>query len=229
MIDDGERLGLYVGFYMIITLVLIMARRVIPFFTERGVGYSVTLKNYRWIDLSIPPLMVAFVVAEVADAGHLLSAVLAGALLLLNSIRLVGWYTSGIWRKPLLWVLHVAYMLLTLAFGLKVASVLWGLSPFLAVHTFALAGIGLMTLGMMARVSLGHTGRDLSEPPPQVQWMFLLLCIAIVLRVLLPLLFPAHYPLWIILSQLSWILSFALFALCYIPILVSSRIDGRPG
>ena len=42
---DGIRWGLYGGLYLMIGLVLTMGRWVIPFFTERGVGYSVELKN----------------------------------------------------------------------------------------------------------------------------------------------------------------------------------------
>jgi len=97
------------------------------------------------------------------------------------------------------------------------------------VHAFALGGIGLMTLGMMARVSLGHTGRNILAPPSAVIWMFLLLSGAALLRVFVPLLAPAYYGLWVGLSQLSWILAFALFSLIYIPMLVTPRVDGQPG
>ena len=229
VLADGVRLGLYLGFYIIIALVLMMGRRVIPFFTERGVGYEVTLKNYAWLDRSTPPLLVAFIAAELAQPSGVFAAVPAAVLLVLHGIRLAGWYTPGLWRKPLLWVLHVAYGLVVVGFALKLAAYLFGFSPFLAVHAFALGGIGLMTLGMMARVSLGHTGRNVFAPPAAVTWMFLLLIGAALLRVFVPLLAPAHYGLWVGLSQLSWILAFALFALFYIPMLVSPRVDGKPG
>ncbi len=229
VISDGVRLGLYLGFYVIIGLVLMMGRRVIPFFTERGVGYTVTLTNYPWLDKAVPFLVVAFIAAELVSPENLLTTLVAAVLMVLLGLRLAGWYTKGIWRKPLLWVLHVAYGLIVVGFGLKVAAALFGISPFLAVHAFALGGIGLMTLGMMARVSLGHTGRNVFAPPRAVQWMFLLLCGAAVSRVFLPLLVPAYYSLWVGLSQLCWILSFALFALFYIPMLVSPRVDGQPG
>lgn len=229
VLADGVRLGLYLGFYIIIALVLMMGRRVIPFFTERGVGYKLTLKNYGWLDRSTPPLLLAFIAAELARPGSIAVAVLAGALLVLHAIRLVGWYTAGLWRKPLLWVLHIAYGLVVVGFALKVAAYLFGVSPFLAVHAFALGGIGMMTLGMMARVSLGHTGRNVFAPPAAVTWMFLLLSGAALLRVFVPLLAPAYYSLWVGLSQLCWVLAFVLFALFYIPMLVSPRVDGKPG
>lgn len=229
VVADGIRLGLYLGFYTIIALVLMMGRRVIPFFTERGVGYSVTLTNYLWLDKAVPFLMVAFIAAELLAPGSLPTIVVAAVLTVLLGLRLFGWHTKGIWRKPLLWVLHVAYGLVVVGFALNVAAALTGISPFLAVHAFALGGIGLMTLGMMARVSLGHTGRDISAPPSAVIWMFLLLTGAAMLRVFVPLLVPAYYTLWVGLSQLSWILAFALFTLFYIPMLVTPRVDGQPG
>ncbi|WP_461521955.1 NnrS family protein [Porticoccus sp.] len=229
VISDGVRLGLYLGFYVIIALVLMMGRRVIPFFTERGVGYPVTLTNYSWLDKAVPFLMVAFIAAELLAPVNLLTTVVAAVLMVLLGLRLVGWYTKGIWRKPLLWVLHVAYGLVVVGFALNVAASLTGISPFLAVHAFALGGIGLMTLGMMARVCLGHTGRNVFAPPAAVTWMFLLLTGAALLRVFVPLLAPAHYGLWVGLSQLCWIMSFALFALVYLPMLVTPRVDGQPG
>ncbi|WP_461482540.1 NnrS family protein [Porticoccus sp.] len=229
ILTDGIRLGLYLGFYIIIALVLMMGRRVIPFFTERGVGYSVTLTNYPWLDKTVPLLMVAFIAAELLAPGNLLTTVVAAVLTVLLGLRLVGWHTKGIWRKPLLWVLHVAYGLVVLGFALKVAAFLFGTSPFLAVHAFALGGIGLMTLGMMARVCLGHTGRNVFAPPAAVTWMFLLLCGAALARIFLPLLAPSYYDLWVGLSQLCWIMSFVLFALVYLPMLVTPRVDGQPG
>jgi len=229
ILADGIRLGLYLGFYIIIALVLMMGRRVIPFFTERGVGYSVTLTNYAWLDKAVPFLMIAFIAAELVAPGNLMTTMVAAVLMGLLGLRLVGWHTKGIWRKPLLWVLHIAYGLVAVGFALNVAAALTGISPFLAVHAFALGGIGLMTLGMMARVSLGHTGRDIFAPPSAVIWMFLLLIGAAVLRVFVPLLVPAYYTLWVGLSQLSWILAFALFTLFYIPMLVTPRADGQPG
>jgi len=229
ILADGIRLGLYLGFYIIIALVLMIGRRVIPFFTERGVGYSVTLTNYAWLDKAVPLLMIAFIAAELVAPGNLMTTLVAAVLMVLLGLRLVGWHTKGIWRKPLLWVLHIAYGLVAVGFAMKVAAFLFGASPFLAVHAFALGGIGLMTLGMMARVSLGHTGRNILAPPSAVIWMFLLLSGAALLRVFVPLLAPAYYGLWVGLSQLSWILAFALFSLIYIPMLVTPRVDGQPG
>jgi len=142
---------------------------------------------------------------------------------------MIGWHTKGLWHKPLLWVLYLAYGWIVLGFALKVSAFAFGISPFLAIHAFAVGGIGMMTMGMMARVSLGHTGRDVLEPPSALFWIFAILFMGTVIRVIFPLLNPVHYILWIGLSQVLWMISFSVFLMLYLPILVSPRIDGKPG
>ena len=78
--DDGIRWGLYGGLYLIIGLVLTMGRRVIPFFTERGVGYSVELKNSNWLDLCGIVIFLFFFAWELLFPGSDYSAHFALAL-----------------------------------------------------------------------------------------------------------------------------------------------------
>jgi uncharacterized protein involved in response to NO len=97
------------------------------------------------------------------------------------------------------------------------------------IHAFSYGGIGLMTLSMMARVSLGHTGRNVQEPPRAMTLAFGAMMVGTVVRVFLPLIDPAHYPIWIGLSQLLWIIAFSIFIILYAPILIKPRIDGQFG
>ena len=225
---DGRRLGLYAGLYLILSLILMIGRRVIPFFIQNGVGYPFQARNRKWLDVTVLVLFLLFALSDLARLDAL-TAALAAVLFVLHGIRIVGWHTRGIWSKPLLWVLFLAYGFIILGFGLKTASIVAGVSPFLALHAFTVGGIGLMTLGMMARVTLGHTGRNVFEPPAAVRWMFGLLAAGAVTRVLLPMLVPARYDLWIALSQGLWILAFGLFVAVYVPMLVTPRVDGKPG
>ncbi|MBU0656109.1 MAG: NnrS family protein, partial [Gammaproteobacteria bacterium] len=96
-------------------------------------------------------------------------------------------------------------------------------------HAFAVGGIGMMTLGMMARVALGHTGRNVFDPPQILIVVFLLLFSAAFIRVLNVWLVPEFYGEWILSAQLLWITAFALFVWHYAPMLVKPRIDGRYG
>ena len=225
----GIQAGLYSGVYLIMALIFVMSRRVLPFFIERGVPQEVTLTNRAWLDGASLLLFVGFWIADIAAPDSLPVAVLAGLLCVLYSIRLVDWHTPGIWRMPLLWVLYLAYVTIVFGFALKVAVYLFGLSPFLPLHAFTYGGIGLFTLGMMARVTLGHTGRNILEPPATVSWMFGLVLVGSIVRVVLPLLDAARFTFWMGLSQVLWILAFSLFLVTFLRMLYQPRTDGQPG
>jgi len=229
LFHDGQRIGIYIGLYMVLSLILILSRRVMPMFIERGVGYSVTLKNHTWVDISCFVLFLIFAVTDIFFVTPALTASLAAALCVLHTIRLGGWYTHGIWKKPLLWVLYVGYGWMITAFALKALAFLVGIPASLAIHAFTVGGIGMMTLGMMSRISLGHTGRDIMNPPKGVGLMFLILLLGAVLRVVFPIISPENYQLWIALSQGLWIMAFTMFVYLYAVILLRPRVDGRWG
>lgn len=153
-------------------------------------------------------------------------ALLAGTLWLLHGVRLAGWYRPGILRVPMLWVLFLGCAALVPGFALKAAVYLFGLSPMPALHAFSYGGIRLFKLGMMARVTLGHTGRNIREPPAAVTAMFVLLVAGALVRVLLPLLDPQHYQFWIVLAGCFWMLAFGMFLASFLPMLLQPRIDG---
>jgi uncharacterized protein involved in response to NO len=81
---------------------------------------------------------------------------------------------------------------------------------------------------MMARVSLGYTGRAL-RVSNTIALAFFLINIAALLRVIMPMAFPAAYDVFIYASSLSWLAAFALFVCVYLPILTQVRIDGQEG
>ena len=232
---QGMQLGLYAGFYVMVALILTMGRRVIPFFIERGVGCPFTAQNRSWVDRTSLVLFLLFVVADlvVMATGHQgaawAMAVLALLQVPLHGLRLRGWYHPNIWQKPLLWVLYLAYGWLIVGFALKFFSGAMGISPFLAIHAFAYGGIATITVGMMARVTLGHTGRNVAEPPSLVSVIFGLLLIGTLVRVVLVWLVPQFYPVWILSAQFLWMMAFMLFVWLYAPMLVKPRVDGRYG
>lgn len=227
-VEEGVRWGLYSGVYLVLSLIFVMARRVLPFFIERGVGQPVTLRNRPWVDRASLVLMLAFWITDVFAAQDRLAAALAALLFAVHAVRLYDWHTPGIWTRPMLWILYLAYGAAVSGFLLKAAAP-WGVPPLLALHAFAAGGIGLMTVGMMARVALGHTGRSVHAPPRGLTAVFVLMLAAFAARVWLPLLLPAAYPMAIALAQGLWVAAFLLFTALFAPMLVSRRVDGQPG
>ncbi|MCW8827319.1 MAG: NnrS family protein, partial [Gammaproteobacteria bacterium] len=229
VLENGYHIGLYLGLYLILAIIFEMGRRVIGFFIERGVDQPASLKNWRWVDLSSMVLLLLFTLFDLFLSFPNITALLALGLTVVHSVRLFGWYTPGIWQKPLLWSLYIAYIFIVFGFALKAATVWFGISYLLAVHAFTVGGIGMITLGMMSRVALGHTGRSVFEPPKAVSAIFALLLVAAVVRVILPMLSLGDYATLMLVSQVLWIAAFALFTLIYAPMLFTRRIDGGPG
>jgi uncharacterized protein involved in response to NO len=229
LLQQGMRWGLYGGLYLIISLILLMGRRVIPFFIEKGISPSIRLMNRKWVDLSSLTLMVVFLILEVFLPYSRSAAVVSALLCALHAIRLYDWHHSEIWGKPLLWILYMAYVWIVIGFALRALMPALSLPPLLILHAFAVGGIGSITLGMMARVALGHTGRTVFDPPSILPWIFFLVLCSAISRVLLPLILPNLYPIAVGMSQILWIGGFALFCWVYIPMLLQPRIDGRTG
>ena len=231
---EGVSVGLYSGFYIILGLIFTMGRRVIPFFIERGVGCPFTARNDVWVDRLSLVLFLVFAIADVIAlaTGNALAGLPSGVLALvqvvLHSFRLLGWYHPNIWEKPLLWSLYLAYGWLIAGFLLKFAYLASGGVP-VWIHAFSYGGIAMMTVGMMSRVALGHTGRDVAEPPTILAVIFLLLFAGAFIRVLNTWLVPEFYAMWILNAQFLWIAAFVLFLWHYAPMLIKPRIDGRYG
>jgi len=229
IVNQGVSWGLFSGVYLIMALIFTLARRVMPFFIERGVGYQVQLKNWSFVDSSSLLFLAALWIIDVFLKQALLTALLSLVLMILHSVRLSGWYTKGIWKKPLLWVLFLGYSMFVLGFALKAINFFNLYPTSIPLHAFTYGGIGLMTLGMISRISLGHTGRNINEPPKVLTWIFSVLFIGALVRVIMPIIMPSAYLHIIGLAQVLWIVAFMLFLSSYTMIFIKPRADGQQG
>lgn len=225
--QNAGRRGTLLGLNLIILIIVIMGGRVIPFFTERALQ-GVTPKRWPAIEYLAPGSVVVYLLAELALPDSTLAGWLAAFAAVINGIRLIGWYTHRYWSIPLLWVLHLGYMWVVVGFGLKAVAAFGVVPGQFTLHAFTVGAIGVLTLGMMARVSLGHTGRPL-KTAPSMAVAFAMLNLAAVVRGVLPLLFPQSLIQFVALSGTLWVGAFMIFIFVYAPILLRPRIDGKPG
>ncbi|MCK9619894.1 MAG: NnrS family protein [Methylobacter sp.] len=225
--DNSATAGIQLVVATIIILILIIAGRVFPFFTERGIPGTLIIRNPLLDSLSVASAVIVFAL-QLFDISGTLLALAAVIAIAVNIARLAGWYVRRIWYVPLLWVLYAGYGWIILGFILTALSAYSVVLPTLALHAFTLGGIGILTLGMMARVSLGHTGRAL-KASNAIAIAFVLINVAALFRVLLPIAMPTWYENLLYLSTLSWLAAFSLFIFVYAPILTSARVDGQEG
>ncbi|NOT12467.1 MAG: NnrS family protein [Methylococcaceae bacterium] len=211
----------------LIVLILTVAGRVFPFFTERGIMGTIIIRNPALDRLAIASVIGMFAL-QLLDISGTMLAITALIATLVNIARVSGWYVQRIWYVPLLWVLYSGYGWIILGLILTALSAYSVVTPTVALHAYTIGGIGVLTLGMMARVSLGHTGRAL-RTSNTIAIAFVLINLAACFRVLLPIAIPDWYDSLIYVSMLFWLLAFSLFIFVYSPMLVSPRVDGQPG
>ncbi len=228
--NDGlQRQGILAGLWLVAALMAIIGGRVIPFFTQRGLGHTEAVKPWVWLDVALlvgTGLIAVLYALGVALQQNLLIGVLFLMIAAGHLLRLVRWYDGGIWRVPLLWSLHVAMLWLVVAaaglalwnFGLLNSS-----SP--SLHALSVGSMSGLILAMIARVTLGHTGRPL-QLPGGIVGAFVLFNLGAASRVFLSGQWPVM-GLW--LAAICWALAFALYAWRYAPMLLSARVDGHPG
>lgn len=229
---DLQQLGSLNAIWLITLLMAIVGGRVIPMFTANGTK-TPKVEALLWLDrAALGSLWLIFVLHFFSLAPLLPSSLLSGLFAfsaLLTAIRCVRWKIWLTFKVSLLWSLHLAYWFIPLGlalFALRYAG--FAVSQSIALHALTAGAMGSMILSMMARVSLGHSGR-LLQPKQIMGWAFLLVALAGISRTLLIWLLPAHTFSLLWLGIACWVLAYACYVLVYFPVLTTPRADGRPG
>jgi uncharacterized protein involved in response to NO len=212
---------------VMMVLLTVIGGRIIPIFTgelfrtqgrpEQSTPFS------RYDGLSIV-LVVITAVAWILQPQSTITGWLFVTAGLINLGRLARWQGWLTWREPLVLVLHVGYSWVVVAlivFGGALLGV--GLAPTDALHALTTGAIGVMTLGVMTRASLGHTGRPRHAGPLTVS-IYLLVFLGALVRVLGPATGLAT-QLVLGLAAASWSGAYVVFVLSYGPLLLRPSLD----
>lgn len=220
----------YGALIMAMALISIIGGRITPAFSsgwlrQRGLD-STVVKVVPALDLvtvfSLILLMASLVTGWQTVTGAL--ALVAGLLML---VRLAGWKGWLLHKEPLLWILHLSILWVPVALFLLAGSLLGGWPSNAWSHAAGTGAVACLILGVIARVSLGHTGRPLVLPKGMVLAFF-----AIHLAALVRVLTAFEVISWhsgIGSSALLWMFAFGMFLYRYTSILASPRPDGREG
>ncbi len=219
--------GLRLMLDLVLLTLLLISGRVMPFFTRSALSVSQPVRR-PWVEWMTYGLGLTLLPVHLFSLWSPFGGVLLLALALVQGVRFQGWHHPQVWRNPMLAVLYAGYLWLILGLFLDGLANFQLLPPYPALHALTSGAIGVFTLGMMARVTLGHTGREM-RASSGTSLLFLLINLAALLRTLLPLIDPSRYALWLDFSAGLWMLAFGLFLGIYGPMLVAPRVDGRPG
>ncbi len=208
-------------------LLALIGGRVIPNFTRAFLaeqGMSVKPAQFSSFDgLSVVFIGIAAAVWTIQPQAMVTGGLLVTAGLT-NLGRLLRWYGWLTWREPLALILHLGYGWLAMSLLLLGAAILGvGLPASDAVHALTTGAVGVMTLAIMTRASLGHTGRP-KHAGPLTLCIYLLVNLGAILRVFGPAIdLPTNIVLGV--AAVAWSGSYLLFALVYGPFLLRPSID----
>jgi len=214
ILDDSAGRGLRVGLLGVAATIAVIGGRVAPAFTRNAMTRAGIETNLpatpAWLDAAGVATAIGLPVMVLIGAPEPLLGALALACGAAQGARLSRWRGAWTLSQPILWSLHLAFAMLAAGYlALGLAWFGWG-TEITGIHILAIGAVGGMTLAVMSRASLGHTGRPLVAPPP-VAWAYGLIAAASILRALGSSVLVDWYTLSVLVSGLLWICGFAIF------------------
>lgn len=212
------------GVALVVTLVCVIGGRIVPSFTRnwlarRGPGRLPVPFNR--LDAVVMVVSIcAMLVWVIAPSGWPAAAAL-GIAGLLHLVRLARWTGYRTFSDRLVLVLHVAYAFVPAGFFLSALSAVDFVVPGAGVHAWTGGAIGSMTIAVMTRASLGHTGQALSASRA-TQAVYAAIVVAAVARICAALHPDYSIPLLMV-AGVAWTAAFLGFALAYAPLLCRTR------
>lgn len=223
--DYGQLMAQFnLGMICMAMIVLLIGRRVVPFFAMRMVpGLSIPMQ-VRSGHIQLGLTLVAIVLGVAGISGAMAVALaLTGAISLWQIVR---WKPVAVLHKPMLWILYLGYA--ATGIGLLVAAVqISGLGQGVLaraathVHIVGVGGFSVLIIGMVTRTALGHLGRPLAlDASMLVSYYFMIAALVFRLAALWP---TAYYKPLLDAAALSWIVCMGLYLWRFVPMLIRPR------
>jgi uncharacterized protein involved in response to NO len=205
---------LLAGLNFALILVTVIGGRITPAFTVtalRNRGVERLPRSASGLTYVTVTLMIAVAAVDVVRPGEVLAGWLALLAAIAHGARLAQWQGLSTLREPIVWILHLAYAWLPFGLAMKALFLLTGnAAGTFWLHALTVGAISTMILGVMTRVSLGHTGRPL-RVDPLITGAYLLVSIAALVRIFGVWVPGIYYPAVIVISDSFWVAAFSIF------------------
>ena len=219
----GLRLGVATG----IMKVTVIGGRIVPSFTRNwlvkaGRDARPAAPMQRFDKLALL-LTLAGPWLWVLLPGHPATGWALLGMALMQGARLARWKGVHTGAGPLVWVLHAGYALVPLGAALLALGILvpqW-IGTVATQHVWMAGAIGLMTLAVMTRATLGHSGQALHAGPGTTA-IYVALVAGVAPRLVAGV-WPGMSTVPYSLAGLPWIAAFLGFALLYGPLLLRAK------
>lgn len=223
--NAASGIGIRIGVAAAILLIAIVGGRIVPSFTRNWLAKrdpGALPAQFDWIDQAVFAVTVVALLLWTAFPASAVSGavgLLAGAL---NLFRLARWTDWRCLAEPLVAILHAGFLFVPAGFLLTGAAALWPeiVPPAAAQHAWMAGAIAVMTLAVMTRASLGHSGRPLAagKGTTAIYGLAITAAIARVISGIVP-----AIPLLLEIAGAAWIMAFLGFVVVYAPLLLLRR------
>ena len=216
--------GIRVGIAGILVLITVMGGRLIPSFTRNWLARNnpgrlpVPFGRFDAVVIALSGAALTLWVVEPFGRTTAAGLFAAGVL---QALRLARWGGERTARDRLVLVLHVAYVFVPLGFVLTGLGAIGVVVPSAGLHAWMVGSVGMMTLAVMTRATLGHTGRELTASV-QTELIYAAVLIAAVARIC-AVLEPRWSELELHVAAFAWAVAFCGFGIVYGPMLWGPR------
>ena len=222
---DGAEYGARAGLGGLVFLIMLIGGRIVPAFTRNWLvkrGVTRLPVGFSRLDGGILVISLVGLLVWVVVPEGTVTALLLGLMAVLHGLRLTRWCGLATRSDPLLLVLHVSYAVIPAGLALLAIGAALQDPPvqLAALHLLGIGAVGGMTLSVMTRASLGHTGRAL-RADGWMQSAFAAIFLSALFRVAAE--FSTAQSAMITISALFWLAGFALFVARIGPGLVTPR------
>lgn len=218
--EGAADVSIRVGIGVVVLLISLIGGRIIPSFTRNWLvkfnpgRLPVPFGRFDGVVIGLSALaLVAWIVAPLNWATGVAMALVG----LLHLVRFARWAGDRTTRERLLLILHVGYAFVPLGFLLNAVAGFGVLPPSAGIHAWMIGAAGIMTLAVMTRASLGHTGQALTASAA-TQGIYVAIIVAALARVAAVVL-PAHSDVLLHTAACGWIVAFLGFAAAFGPLL----------
>ena len=201
---------------LVITLVSLIGGRIVPSFTrnwlarQRPGRMPVPFGRFDAIVIATSTIALSgWIAAPASRAGGMLLIGVGG----LHLVRLARWAGDRTARDRLVLVLHLAYAFIPAGYALAGLAAFDVVPASAGIHAWTGGAIGAMTMAVMTRATLGHTGRML-RASIGTQCLYAAVIAAAVMRVCASI-EPAHMQILLAIAGAAWSFAFLGFAALY--------------